>query len=78
MQQSEAHGLTSSFYFVWDEQMPNLMPNIKLSTALLEICYLRYALEHEIGLHPSYNSYMDQDAYTQRQNDYKKFVLKRI
>jgi hypothetical protein len=63
MEQSEAHGLKSSFYFICGRTNPQFdaeyEPEHPIIRNLLRMINSR---GHEIGLHPSYNSYMDQDT----------------
>lgn len=63
MEQSEAHGLTSSFYFICGRTNPKFdaeyEPEHLIIRNLLRTIHSR---GHEIGLHPSYNSYLDPDT----------------
>ena len=63
MEQSEAHGLTSSFYFICGRTNPQFdaeyEPEHPIIRNLLRMINSR---GHEIGLHPSDNSYLDPDT----------------
>tara|TARA_B100001093_G_scaffold512934_2_gene583817 strand:+ start:19456 stop:20814 length:1359 start_codon:yes stop_codon:yes gene_type:complete len=62
MEQSEANSLTSSFYFICGRTNPQFdaeyEPEHPIIRRLLRTIHAR---GHEIGLHPSYNSYQDPD-----------------
>ena len=63
MQQSEANGLTSSFYFICGRTNAQFDAKYELEHPIIRNLLRRiHSRGHEIGLHPSYNSYTDQDA----------------
>lgn len=73
MEQSEKHGLTSAFYFIcgrtdsakdalYDPEMPQIR----------ELMKKLHQRGHEIGLHPSYNTYQAPELISQEANRLRK------
>jgi len=58
MDQSEQHGLTSTFYFICGRTNPRFDADYDIGNPVLRnlLCQI-HARGHEIGLHPSYNTY---------------------
>lgn len=67
MQQSERHGLRSAFYFITDQPAGEIDGRYLLDDPWIRQLIGRIRRRgHEIGLHPSYNSY-DDPAQTRRE-----------
>jgi len=63
MELSERHGLRSAFYFVCGRTEPRFDPQYDAdSPAIRNLIRLIHCRGHEIGLHPSYGTYLDADA----------------
>jgi hypothetical protein len=63
MDQSEQHGLTSAFYFICGRTDPTLDSTYEIEhPAMRALLRLIHHRGHEIGLHPSYNSYRNPDV----------------
>lgn len=63
MDMSERRGLTSAFYFVCGRTEPSRDPRYEVdSPAIRALIRLIHRRRHEIGLHPSYDTYLDADA----------------
>ena len=62
MDVSEAHGLTSSFYFICGRTVPQLDANYDPEHPAIRALMRRiHQRGHEIGLHPSYGTYRSPD-----------------
>ncbi|MER1969077.1 polysaccharide deacetylase family protein [Castellaniella sp. GW247-6E4] len=61
MDQSEYHGLTSAFYFICNYQRGGAYaPNYRIDHSITRNLMAKiYHRQHEIGLHPSYGSYLN-------------------
>jgi hypothetical protein len=63
MDVSERHGLTSAFYFICGRTNPSLDAQYNPEDAPIRDLMRRiHARGHEIGLHPSYNTYLSPNA----------------
>ncbi len=63
MEKSEALGLKSSFYFICGRTNPQFDAEYELDHPIIrDLLRTIHSRGHEIGLHPSYNSFLDQDT----------------
>ncbi|MGN7739569.1 polysaccharide deacetylase family protein [Pseudomonas sp. 22526] len=63
MDQSERHGIVSAFYFICGRTDPLKDADYELEhPAIRDLLRTIHARGHEIGLHPSYNTYLCGDA----------------
>ena len=63
MDVSERHGLTSAFYFIGGHTSPRFDTDYELEhPAIRNLMRDIHQRGHEIGLHPSYNTYRSPDA----------------
>lgn len=69
MDQSERHGLRSAFYFIPDRTNPAYDADYDIGhPAIVELMRRIHARGHEIGLHPSYDTYLNPDAIVAQAN----------
>jgi peptidoglycan/xylan/chitin deacetylase (PgdA/CDA1 family) len=63
MDESDRHGLTSAFYFICGRTAPGLDADYEPEHPVIrELMRRIHARGHEIGLHPSYNTYQHPEA----------------
>jgi hypothetical protein len=72
MDRSELHGLTSAFYFICGRTDPALDARYEPEhRAIRELMRRIHARGHEIGLHPSYNTYKSPETLVSEANRLK-------
>ncbi|QIB52611.1 polysaccharide deacetylase family protein [Pseudomonas sp. OIL-1] len=73
MDQSEKHGLTSAFYFICGRTDPSRDADYEPEhPAIRELMRRIHQRGHEIGLHPSYNTYQNPQAIVTEANRLRK------
>jgi hypothetical protein len=73
MDLSEQHGLVSAFYFIGGQTHPPTDPDYQLEHPLIRQLLKRiHTRGHEIGLHPSYNTYLWPDRVRQEAERLKR------
>src|SRR5690606_9180319 len=75
MDQSEKHGLTSAFYFICGRTDPSKDADYEPEhPAIRELMRRIHQRGHEIGLHPSYNTYQNPQAIATEANRLRKVM----
>ena len=77
MDQSEKYGLTSAFYFICGQTKPVYDADYKPGHPIIrELIRRIHNRGHEIGIHPSYNTYIEPDLIKEEVERLKKICAK--